>query len=302
MALLLAAREVWTGPYGGVAIVLLPAYFVICGVIAGRAVRTALRSSSRAFAVASALSVGAATTVGAAWTFNSVAGDDPLLGRLFLWAVGAGVLWVICADPSRRRAAAATTLVAITMTLVALVLDRPVDEVRRADRTPSSDDEFAGDDDSPTGSVENTVSSAVAAIETVVLPIDVEGLAAALGDMPPRLAGRSRIPGPADGEVLYGDDVGEPLLVVAMEADDIGVRDETNAQLLEIEARRGDRHVTARETDPSAPVLYVAGTEASGSAHFLVWSSPDNPFVFAARADTAENLALLVNAFASAVR
>ena len=139
MALLLAAREVWSGPYGGVAIFLLPAYFVICGVVAGRAVRTALRERTRSFAVASALGLGAAITVGAAWTFTSIAGDEPLLGRLFLWAVGAAVLWVICADPPSRRAAAATTLVAITMTLVALVLDRPVEDVPRADRTPVSE-------------------------------------------------------------------------------------------------------------------------------------------------------------------
>lgn len=302
MALLLAAREVWAGPYGGVAIVLLPAYFIICGVIAGRAVRTALRSRSRGFAVASALSVGAATAVGAAWTFNSIGGDEPLLGRLFLWAVGAGVLWAICADPSRRRAAAATTLVAITMTLVAVVLDRPVAEVPSADRTPVSDHEVARDDGPATEPADDTLSSAVAALQAVVLPIDVEGLTAVLGDMPPRLAGRSRNPGPADGEVLYGDGADEPFFLVAMEAEDIGVRDETNSQLLEIEARRGDRKVTARETDPSAPVLYVAGTEASGSTHFLVWTSPENPFVFAAGADSAEHLALLLSAFASAVR
>lgn len=178
----------------------------------------------------------------------------------------------------------------------------PVEEVPRADRTPVSDHEVAGDDDPPTGPANDPVSSAVAAFENVVLPTDVEGLTAALGDMPARLAGRARIPGRADGEVLYGDDAEEPLFVVAMEAEDVGVRDETNSQLLEIEARRGDRDVTARVTDPSAPVLYVAGTEASGSAHFLVWTSPDNPFVFAAGADSAEHLALLVTAFASAVR
>lgn len=297
MSLLLAAREVWTGPYGGVAIVVLPAYFVICGVIAGRAVRTALRNRSRSLAIASALGVGAAITVGAAWTFNGTAGDDSLLGRLFPWAVGAGLLWLICADPPRRRAAAATVLVTITMTSVALVLDRPAEEAPRADRPPVS-----GDDDPRIGAADDTVSSAVAALETVVLPVDVEGLLAALGDMPARLAGRPRLLDRADGEVLYGGDTGVPLFVVAMEAQDIGVRDETNSELLEIEARRAGRHVTARETDPSAPVLYVAGTEATGSAHFLVWTSADNPFVFAAGADSAENLALLVAAFASAVR
>lgn len=297
MALLLAAREFWTAPYGGVAIFVLPAYFVVCGVIAGRAVRTALRPRSRSLALASALVVGAAVTVGAAWTFDGTAGDDPLLVRLFPWAVGAGLLWVICADAASRRAAVATTLVATAMTLVALALDRPVEEVPRADRTPVS-----GRGDPSIGPADDSVSAAVGALESVVLPIDVEGLVAALGDMPPRLAGRPRLLDRADGEVLYGGDEEEPLFVVAMEAEDIGVGDETNSELLEIEARRPGRDVTARETDPSAPVLYVAGTQPTGPSHFLVWTSPDNPFVFAAGADSAENLALLVTAFAFAAR
>lgn len=103
------------------------------------------------------------------------------------------------------------------------------------------------------------------------------------------------MPDETDGEVRYGAE--GQLFVVVMEASDMGVSDETNAELLFVESRGEGRTVIAQETNESAPLLYVAGTEGDPPLHFLLWTTPDNPLVFAAGADSADGLDALLLAF-----
>lgn len=220
--------------------------------------------------------------------------------------------WGVPEDPdaptsAHRRRPLGGALVAITalvaLAVLAILSDRSVEERPTAAPTPVPErGRPTADGDPALGPRDDAAPSAVAALDSVVLPSDVEDLLAVLEDMPEELAGRSRVPDQPDGEVLYANGGEEQLFVVAMEAADMGVREETNAELLEIEARRAGRTVTARETDPSAGLLYVAGTEEADQLHFVLWTTPENPLVFAAVADSAAHLDELLHAFADAAR
>lgn len=208
---------------------------------------------------------------------------------------------------ARRRWPIVGVLVAITalvaLAVLAIVSGRSVEEPPTAAPTLVPERERpAADGDPALGTRDDAAPSAVAALGSVVLPTDAEDLLAVLEDMPEELAGRSRVPDQPDGEVLYANGGERQLFVVVMEAADMGVRDETNPELLETEARRAGRTVTAQETDPSAHLLYVAGTEEAERLHFLLWTTPDNPLVFAAVADSAAHLDELLRAFADATR
>lgn len=137
---------------------------------------------------------------------------------------------------------------------------------------------------------------AIAALDPSALPGDVDVALGLLHDLPDEIVGLPRMADETAGEVRYG--IEGQLVVAVMEASDMGVSDETNAELLAIEARRQGRTVTAQETDQAAPLLYLAGTEGTPPIHFLLWTTADNRLIFAAGADSAENLEALLLAFA----
>lgn len=140
------------------------------------------------------------------------------------------------------------------------------------------------------------VSAVVPVLDPSTLPTDADVALELFAELPGEIAGLRRTANETEGEVRYGPE--GQLFLVVMEASDMGVSDETNAQLLSIEARRGDRTVIAQETDESAPFLYVAGTGGSPPLHFLMWTGPDNPLIFAAGAASTEELEAILEAFA----
>lgn len=158
----------------------------------------------------------------------------------------------------------------------------------------------AGDVGQAEGDPTSTSPPAVehVALVPAVFPTDVDAALELFGELPDEIAGLPRMPHQTDGEVRYGAD--GQLFLTVMEASDMGVRDETNAELLSIEARRDGRTVIAQETDPTAPLLYVAGREGRPPLHFLIWTGPDEPLVYAAGAGSAEDLAAVLRAFADA--
>lgn len=137
-------------------------------------------------------------------------------------------------------------------------------------------------------------------LDPSTLPTDADVALELFAELPDEIAGLRKTANETDGEVRYGPQ--GQLFLIVMEGSDMGVSDETNAQLLSIEARRGDRTVIAQETDQSAPLLYVAGTEGTPPLHFLMWTGPDNPLIFAAGAAATEDLEAILEAFAEAAR
>lgn len=132
------------------------------------------------------------------------------------------------------------------------------------------------------------------------MPTDLEELNRVLDVLPTEVLGRHKER--TEGTVLYRAD-GEPdLFLEVMESDDVGVRDETNRELLEMTAAGEGRTITVRRLDPSAGIMYVGGTQGSGIEvrHFLTWATEDGPYLFAAGADTADALNAVVDAFAKA--
>lgn len=147
---------------------------------------------------------------------------------------------------------------------------------------------------------DSRAGSAVDALVAADMPADEQSLNRVLDALPSELLGRQRER--SGGEVVYGGAGEADLFLVAMEAEDVGTGDETNRELLEIEARREGRVVTDRHTESSAGVMYVRGTEGSGPelVHFLAWAAEDGPYLFAAGADTPGSLDVLINEFARA--
>ena len=137
-------------------------------------------------------------------------------------------------------------------------------------------------------------------LDPSTLPTDADDALELFADLPDEIAGLRKTAKEIDGEVRYGPE--GRLFLVVMEASDMGVGDETNAQLLSIEARREDRTVIAQETEQSAPLLYVTGTEGTPPLHFLLWTGPDNPLIFAAGAASTEDLEAILEAFAETAR
>ena len=132
------------------------------------------------------------------------------------------------------------------------------------------------------------------------MPVDERELNRVLDALPNDLLGRQRERD--GGTVIYRADGEADLFLEVMEADDVGVRDETNRRLLEMTAGGEGRTIAARQLDPAAGVMYVGGTEGSGAevVHFLTWATEDGPYLFAAGADTEDALAALIDAFVKA--
>ena len=151
---------------------------------------------------------------------------------------------------------------------------------------------------------DSRAGSAADALVAGDIPVDVEELNRVLDAFPTELLGRQRER--SDGTVVYlgdGESAEEPVVFLEVaEAEDVGVRDETNRELLETAATGGGGRVTDSQTDPSAGVMYVRGTEESGDdvRHLLTWATEDGPFLFVAVADTTDTLDALIDAFAKA--
>ena len=128
MTALFLARTAGSGaPYGGVAIFVLPAYFLVVGVLLARAVLGALHRAPRILAWTCATASGAAATVGTIWTFDATGSDQALLPPLFACAVAASVMWAGAARPDQRPGARVTAVVAASLLVLALLVDRPSD-------------------------------------------------------------------------------------------------------------------------------------------------------------------------------
>lgn len=154
----------------------------------------------------------------------------------------------------------------------------------------------------PRGEIDSD-SRSEAAVDALVaedMPADEQALNRVLDALPAELLGRARER--SDGEVIYRGAGEADLFLVAMEAEDVGTG-ETNAELLESEARQEGRVITDRRTAPSEGVMYIRGTEGSGPdlLNFLAWTTDDGPYLFAAGADTPEALDAIIDAFAKAV-
>ena len=152
---------------------------------------------------------------------------------------------------------------------------------------------------------ESRAGSAVDALLADDMPTDEQSLNAALDALPSELLGRQRER--SDGTVIYQSESepaeGEPqVFIEVMEAADVGVRDETPRELLDMLGDGDGRTVTDRRTDPSAGVMYVRGSEKSGARtlHFLSWATEDGPYLFSAVASSSDDVDALVDAFAKA--
>ena len=151
---------------------------------------------------------------------------------------------------------------------------------------------------------DSRAGSAADALVADDIPADEQALNRVLDAMPNEMLGMQRER--SDGSVIYRADretAGEPVVFLEVaEADDVGVGDETNRELIESAATGGGGKVTSSQTDPSAGVMYVRATEDSGDTvrHILTWATEDGPFLFVAVADTSNTLDTLVDAFSKA--
>ena len=155
-------------------------------------------------------------------------------------------------------------------------------------------------DGSSEGPSSEAVPGAPAALDPSEIPADERSLLRVLQAMPDEILGRTKEQ--SDGDVVYRSEGAADVFLSAMEAEDVSAGEESNRELLDIEARRPGRVVTDRDTDPGAELIYVRGTEggAPDMIHFMAWATPEGPFLFAAGADTAEHLDAVVTAFAEA--
>ncbi len=145
------------------------------------------------------------------------------------------------------------------------------------------------------------------------MPGDEQELNRVLDAFPSELMGLRRER--SEGKVIYRaeDELseGDPVVFLEVaEASDVGVRDETNRELLERtgrgvrEADYEGKTTVESQTDPSEGVMYIRITDryGLGITHSLVWATEDGPYLFAANADTEDVLDALINAFAKAAR
>lgn len=123
MGLLTVARTLGAGPYGGWGIPVLLGFFVLCGVLAGRAAHPPLR---RAPGSVGAVGVGLAGVAGfvlAAWSWASRPSEEPLLPVLFAVMSALALTWVV-ASRGTSASAKRTTAIAVAFLVGSFVVDR----------------------------------------------------------------------------------------------------------------------------------------------------------------------------------
>ena len=123
MLLLVLARTRGAGPYGIAAVPVLLAYFVTCGVLAGRAVYAVSRRLPRMLAWGASVVGALAATAGSGLTWARTGSDQPLLPPLFAWAAALALLWAVVAPPRERRGALATAVLAAVVWLWGIAVD-----------------------------------------------------------------------------------------------------------------------------------------------------------------------------------
>ena len=119
MLMLLLARRFGAGAYGAGAVPFLLVYFVLTGVVAGRAITSVMRRVWNPLVLVLASIVGAVAAAIALQTWNRTPSAEPLLTPLFLVLLVPAALWAFVAPPRTRNGARATAVTAAVGYLIA---------------------------------------------------------------------------------------------------------------------------------------------------------------------------------------
>ena len=123
IVLLLLARTVGAGPYGGWAVPVLLLFFPLCGVLAARATRTALRSTPAWLQLVASGVAGSVGTAVSFWSWGWRPPGEPLLPALLACAAVPSMVWA-AAWRGRDREATATAAATVVLWVVGVLLDR----------------------------------------------------------------------------------------------------------------------------------------------------------------------------------
>jgi hypothetical protein len=107
----------------GTGLLFLFGYFVVCGVVAGRAVAALLRALPHLVTVFAAIAVGLFTAAGAFESWGTGTSDTPLLPALFPWAAVPALLWAGASPRRQRRAAIFAAAASAALWLLGAGLD-----------------------------------------------------------------------------------------------------------------------------------------------------------------------------------